>query len=522
VQHHDDWFSNNLNDVVRVIEVNPITMDAAMADDTDTLTDPTVSRVGEQVDSSNNPGGNDPVQPADTRFNSREQIGRFAPLRPSRANGDGIDNAGSYPATLDTSLYPIGQLGVTGQRYGDYFDAASDRDAWRYQWAKRVAEHFTVQSPEDDTHGQGSAQAFWPTTGGLFPLQAVANSVAGNGATKSAWARVISSSGTQIQVTTIPTWVSAGAHITFYGVDGSPSIGPRNAHYGQRCIVTGVTFQAGNPPTARINYTQGADPAAWDNNDPIPFGTLIRIEGPIEGPGGVEGLININTAPARVLAALPWFPPEVGGGQPWSTGRVTWDAVNKRLLPVGNAVDDNWELAQAIVWWRDRDNGNPRPAGQPPVPGGPFTSIFDLYKVPAFRIAQAEILNTGQPGGIAPLISAPNDPPAPIRDIGLLEGDFTYPQVWPNPSPGAGRESYTDSIRFDFKEQYLLLNRVSNLITTRSDVFTIYVVIQGWRDVGLSGKAPQFVAERRDAIIVDRNAITPNNRKMKEYKVTTE
>jgi len=36
-----------------------------------------------------------------------------------------------------------------------------------------------------------------------------------------------------------------------------------------------------------------------------------------------------------------------------------------------------------------------------------------------------------------------------------------------------------DGVRRDFKEFYLLLNRVSNLITTRSDSFTVYLVVQG-------------------------------------------
>ena len=36
----------------------------------------------------------------------------------------------------------------------------------------------------------------------------------------------------------------------------------------------------------------------------------------------------------------------------------------------------------------------------------------------------------------------------------------------------------------DFEEQFLMLNRMSNLITTRSDSFTCYVVLQGWQSPG--------------------------------------
>jgi hypothetical protein len=65
-----------------------------------------------------------------------------------------------------------------------------------------------------------------------------------------------------------------------------------------------------------------------------------------------------------------------------------------------------------------------------------------------------------------------------------------------------------------------MINRISNLITTRSDSFTVYIVIQGWRNAGapvtsdpnppVTGdpKAPQLVVERRAAFIIDRSNVT--------------
>ena len=48
---------------------------------------------------------------------------------------------------------------------------------------------------------------------------------------------------------------------------------------------------------------------------------------------------------------------------------------------------------------------------------------------------------------------------------------------------------------------------LSNLITTRSDTFTVYVVVQGWRNAGTTSAYP--VITRRAAFIVDRNSVTP-------------
>ena len=58
----------------------------------------------------------------------------------------------------------------------------------------------------------------------------------------------------------------------------------------------------------------------------------------------------------------------------------------------------------------------------------------------------------------------------------------------------------------DFEERFLMLDRISNLITTRSDTFTAYIVLQGWRNAGTA--TPQLVVQRRVAMIIDRNNIT--------------
>ena len=76
---------------------------------------------------------------------------------------------------------------------------------------------------------------------------------------------------------------------------------------------------------------------------------------------------------------------------------------------------------------------------------------------------------------------------------------------------GPGGDPTVDAMTGGFQSQHLALMRISNLITTRSDSFTVYVLVQGWRDAGTP--APRLVVQRRAAIIVDRSAMTPTNRK---------
>ena len=143
---------------------------------------------------------------------------------------------------------------------------------------------------------------------------------------------------------------------------------------------------------------------------------------------GVEGLININTAPWRVLAAVPLLEPD-------GSNAVT------------TAIE---QLAQRIVADRDAN--------------GPYRNLYDLYRI-------AEVRNQ------------------------IVDRD------------GDGE--------IDFEEQLLPLTRLSNLITTRSDTFTAYLLIQGWR--GVSSDEPELVAQRRMGVFIDRNPVRTNRGDVKTY-----
>jgi hypothetical protein len=177
--------------------------------------------------------------------------------------------------------------------------------------------------------------------------------------------------------------------------------------------------------------------------EPLP-GDVFRILHTPEDTTPVHGLININTAPWPVLATLPMIPEN---------------------------SDWNTELAQAIARWRDGDPSAGVGAN------GPFKSVFDLYKVPLVATYQVALLD---------MLGDPDDG----------AGDFT-PQ-------GAGT---TDLVRHDYEENYLIANRISNMVTTRSDTFTCYVLVQGWRGAGTLN--PELVVQRRRAFVADRSGVTP-------------
>ena len=192
-----------------------------------------------------------------------------------------------------------------------------------------------------------------------------------------------------------------------------------------------------------------------------------------------QGRININTAPVKVLDMLPFVPPGT------DAAKFDYDATTGKLT-VTNAADgvpDNVQLAQAIVNFRD---GN---AQLNVVPAGPFASVFDLYRLDAVRRVQEYAFNlaSANPGNAA--------------------GDFT-------PFSGAlssnliYAETAFDGVRFDFEERNLLLTRISNLVTTRSDTFTVYLLVQGWRNAGTADAAVEV--ERRRVLVIDRARLTPS------------
>ena len=78
----------------------------------------------------------------------------------------------------------------------------------------------------------------------------------------------------------------------------------------------------------------------------------------------------------------------------------------------------------------------------------------------------------------------------------------------------------TGATRFDFQDRFVMLNNISNLITTRSDTFTCYVLLQGWRNVGTGN--PTLVVQRRIAFLLDRTNVTPSNNQPNVLKIPSD
>jgi hypothetical protein len=179
---------------------------------------------------------------------------------------------------------------------------------------------------------------------------------------------------------------------------------------------------------------------------------------------GVHGLININTANWKVLSTVPFTP----------------DAAT------------NAQIAKAIVLYRDGDPATNAPAN------GPFRSLFDLYKVSEFiNLQPVPITNTTEPD---------DD-----------DGDFS--PFDPTIKPG---DPKTDGVvnQREFERQFILINRISNLLTTRSDSFTAYVIVQGWRNANTANA--ELVVQRRAAMLIDRAGVTRDNREPRTMLIPVE
>ncbi len=210
-------------------------------------------------------------------------------------------------------------------------------------------------------------------------------------------------------------------------------------------------------------WLPNADPAAYQYRQPdeTAFHAILPPPTPAmldarpaasqSAPPAVEGLVNVNTAPWKVLAAVPFFPT----GSDTLDFRLDNDNAELRGVPVQapNGVSDNEELARAIVAWRE---GN-----------GPFRTLHDLFRVPGFL--EASRLHMAE-------MSSAN---------GFV----------------------------DFEAEHALLTRVSNLLTTRSDSFTCYAAVQGWLNYGTASQ--ELVVRRERAFTVDRSGLTEGSREPK-------
>jgi DNA uptake protein ComE-like DNA-binding protein len=171
----------------------------------------------------------------------------------------------------------------------------------------------------------------------------------------------------------------------------------------------------------------------------------------------VKGRININTAPASVIAQLPW--------------------VSQRK----NSYNDPC-LAKAIVAYRDGQKINNNVGYTNRDPCG-FDSIGQLMMVTNNYVPAKNY---------------------DIRYYGLPEGDTLGDQKgFPDLSTKSANEG--DGAADDFEERDLIFARISDLVTVRSDVFTAYILVR----VGTDGPQKRYIA------ILDRSQVRKPGDKVK-------
>ena len=239
----------------------------------------------------------------------------------------------------------------------------------------------------------------------------------------------------------------------------------------------------------------------------------------------VYGKININTAPWRVMAALSFCPYDDADTTTVSVGPIAapytlyrnrqfiYDTSNpitplfrlRTTAEMSLVTPDNVSLAKAIVDWRDRVG---TPAAQQTalaVNGyqfdhvkGPFTSLTDLLNVPAVQ-TYINSVNFATNG---------------------TEPDVSFGHLAPG-GLNAVNNSITDGVRNDVEERYDFLDRIGNQATVRSDTFTVYIIVQGWRNAGSTSASapPQLVTQRRAAFFVDRSSVNPTNTEPRVYPI---
>ena len=198
---------------------------------------------------------------------------------------------------------------------------------------------------------------------------------------------------------------------------------------------------------------------------------------------GSDGLINVNTASWKVLACVPLVP-FMNSDNLNNSGQTDWKNTET--------------LAKKIVYFRDIDDGS--------VPGskhphGPFRTLWELNLVPGF----ATFCLPGYAFQATP----------PTAMVNASCGDYFSDPARSStalplrPYPLMGNMSNAYRALNDWEYTSLMVNRVSNLLTVRSDTFTAYLQVQAWQNVGTP--RAQMVAQRRAAYIFDRSSTSGLN-----------
>jgi hypothetical protein len=272
---------------------------------------------------------------------------------------------------------------------------------------------------------------------------------------------------------------------------------------------------AGQPyipyPVPNVNAVKNVRDPSHSINRQIPKGVPAPPLPEDDVP--TEGLVNINTASWRVLAQLPLVMREDDPTQVdhFATEYLARQIVYFRDIDDGRGFDPN-----------DTNYADPTRRMFKPRPHGPFKSLFELLLIPEFEASRTPASDRPYPANTPPATGSPRNllpTQNPNRDWRVIDrlnydpsvndGDFA-PLTDPSNPRG-------DGVRWDWKEKYLMINRISNMVTLKSDCYTAYIQVQGWRDAGT--KDATLVSQKRLAFIVDRSRVAGTKRTPTVYNV---
>jgi hypothetical protein len=187
----------------------------------------------------------------------------------------------------------------------------------------------------------------------------------------------------------------------------------------------------------------------------------------------VRGRVNINTAPAFVIAQLPWV------------SRANWQ---------------NLKIADAIVAYRDMTDINGIDYSNRQTATGLPNPPYVVRTEPGFS-SIGELMNVINGGINGNLSNNEYD----IRYCGIdLKTQYGYPGLYGNDLLYNPDMSDT-KVQDDLEEKEVIFSRISDLATVRSDTFTAYILVR----VGVDGPQKRFIA------ILDRTGVNDPNDKVK-------
>ena len=202
----------------------------------------------------------------------------------------------------------------------------------------------------------------------------------------------------------------------------------------------------------------------------------------------VEGLVNLNTAPTGILKLLPLVVNATGNVTPTLTSAPAGTLFGARLLATNFTAGSGADDAPGTGGTGAGGGPGNVPLQAPPaaVPA-PFTSLFNLRDITVAPFNDTIMSGTQpQSGDITGRINV---------DGGVV-------------GMAADTNNFYDATA-DFEQNTQQLTRLSNLTTTRSDSFTVYIVVEAWR-LGTGAADPaRLMRQQRTAFVVDRSNVLP-------------